>query len=329
MTKVELVLVLLVEDLDRCVDGGRIFKVLEAIRFILSIPNVAIICFLAFDSRIIITSIENDLKNSTNSESAQKSGRKYLEKLVRLRICLPDMKHTETLIRLKADNKMNYFPTEVQEAFKIISRHVTISYRTLIRILNTTKMIFQNIEVKESFVDFHSYVNFLVKLVKWIFLCECYPHKMNFLTEAILGFDQKLCFIQNNNTITTAVFKQKQILYKNVPFSHGFYVNNSLQLPIETFYHKYVEEYNFINNTADAKQSFFWLDGDQETFLNVLHLKHILRFDNKFVIKVEDILGPITNQLTRQRDLKKSLLFYSLNLNPALRDLIPNTLVHF
>ena len=56
-TGVRLVIVLFVDDLDRCL-GGRNVKVLEAIQLMLSIPGVPILVFLAIDSRVVVASIE-------------------------------------------------------------------------------------------------------------------------------------------------------------------------------------------------------------------------------------------------------------------------------
>ena len=52
-----LVIVLFVDDLDRCL-GGRNVKVLEAIQLMLAIPGVPVLCFLAIDSRVVVASIE-------------------------------------------------------------------------------------------------------------------------------------------------------------------------------------------------------------------------------------------------------------------------------
>lgn len=56
-TGVSLIIVLFVDDLDRCL-GGRNVKVLEAIQLMLSIPGVPVLVFLAIDSRVVVASIE-------------------------------------------------------------------------------------------------------------------------------------------------------------------------------------------------------------------------------------------------------------------------------
>ena len=56
-TKQSLIIVLFVDDLDRCL-GGKNVKVLEAIQLMLSIPGVPILVFLAIDSRVVVASIE-------------------------------------------------------------------------------------------------------------------------------------------------------------------------------------------------------------------------------------------------------------------------------
>ena len=56
-TGTSLIIVLFVDDLDRCL-GGKNAKVLEAIQLMLSIPGVPILVFLAIDSRVVVASIE-------------------------------------------------------------------------------------------------------------------------------------------------------------------------------------------------------------------------------------------------------------------------------
>ena len=56
-TGTSLIIVLFVDDLDRCL-GGKNVKVLEAIQLMLSIPGVPVLVFLAIDSRVVVASIE-------------------------------------------------------------------------------------------------------------------------------------------------------------------------------------------------------------------------------------------------------------------------------
>ena len=46
------------DDLDRCIGGDKIKKMLEAVQLLLSIDAAPVITFLAIDPRIIVSSIE-------------------------------------------------------------------------------------------------------------------------------------------------------------------------------------------------------------------------------------------------------------------------------
>ena len=87
-TGTKLILVLFVDDLDRCMDG-RCVNVLEAIQLILSIPGSPVIVFLAVDARIIVSAIESVFNRSLNPENFEVSGWEYLDKIVQLPFSLP------------------------------------------------------------------------------------------------------------------------------------------------------------------------------------------------------------------------------------------------
>ena len=87
--KVDMKLLLFVDDLDRCFEGKNV-KALEAIQLILTIPGAPIFIFLACDSRIMVSSIDERLRTSINLNIAAISGWEYLEKLVDLPFCLPE-----------------------------------------------------------------------------------------------------------------------------------------------------------------------------------------------------------------------------------------------
>lgn len=57
-TGIRLVIVVFIDDLDRCAQGGRNVKVLEAMQLMLSIPGAPLLVFLAIDSRVVVASIE-------------------------------------------------------------------------------------------------------------------------------------------------------------------------------------------------------------------------------------------------------------------------------
>ena len=78
------------------------------------------------------------------------------------------------------------------------------------------------------------------------------------------------------------------------------------------------------------------LDGDAEVFALLLSKPIEIRDDAanqhvKLDIRVEDILGPkvLADDKTTERDHKFSLLTYSFNLNPALRDQLGQELAGF
>lgn len=88
-TKIRLVLVVFVDDLDRCLEGRNV-KVLEAIQLILAIPGAPVIAFLAIDSRVVVASIEATINKSLSIRDALVSGYEYMDKIVQVPFCLPD-----------------------------------------------------------------------------------------------------------------------------------------------------------------------------------------------------------------------------------------------
>jgi len=89
-TGTTLTLVLFVDDLDRCIGGGRIVKVLEAIQLLLNIPGAPVIVFLAIDSRIVVSSIEDTFNRSMNLSDTRVTGWEYLDKIIQLPFCMPE-----------------------------------------------------------------------------------------------------------------------------------------------------------------------------------------------------------------------------------------------
>jgi hypothetical protein len=86
--KTQIVLVPIVDDLDRCITGGRNVKVLEAMQMILSVPGAPILSFLAVDSRIVVASIEDHYEKVFAKTHI--SGHEYLDKIVQLPFALPE-----------------------------------------------------------------------------------------------------------------------------------------------------------------------------------------------------------------------------------------------
>ena len=85
---VRLIIVPIVDDLDRCITDGRNVKVLEAMQLILSVPGAPILSFLAVDSRIVVASIEDYFAKVIDKSNI--SGWEYLDKIVQLPFALPE-----------------------------------------------------------------------------------------------------------------------------------------------------------------------------------------------------------------------------------------------
>ena len=88
ITKTKIVIVPIVDDLDRCITDGRNVKVLEAMQLILSVPGAPILSFLAVDSRVVVASIEEHYEKVFNKTNI--SGYEYLDKIVQLPFALPE-----------------------------------------------------------------------------------------------------------------------------------------------------------------------------------------------------------------------------------------------
>ena len=84
----KLILVPIIDDLDRCITDGRNVKVLEAMQLILSVPGAPIISFLAVDSRIVVASIEEHYEKVFANTII--SGHEYLDKIVQIPFALPE-----------------------------------------------------------------------------------------------------------------------------------------------------------------------------------------------------------------------------------------------
>jgi len=87
---VKLILVLFIDDLDRVL-GGRNVKMLEAIQLLLNVPGAPVLVFLAIDSRIVVSSIEQHFNKSMKIEDAMITGWEYLEKIVQIPFCIPEV----------------------------------------------------------------------------------------------------------------------------------------------------------------------------------------------------------------------------------------------
>jgi hypothetical protein len=83
-----IVIVPIIDDLDRCIADGRNVKVLEAMQLILSVPGAPILSFLAVDSRVVVASIEEHYEKVFAKTNI--SGFEYLDKIVQIPFALPE-----------------------------------------------------------------------------------------------------------------------------------------------------------------------------------------------------------------------------------------------
>ena len=82
-----IVIVPIIDDLDRCIKDGRNVRVLEAVQLILAVPGAPILSFIAVDSRIVVASIED---HYTIMGKANISGYEYVNKIVQIPFALPE-----------------------------------------------------------------------------------------------------------------------------------------------------------------------------------------------------------------------------------------------
>jgi hypothetical protein len=90
MEKMDVKIILFVDDLDRCLEGRNV-KVLEAIQLLLNTVGAPVLVFLAIDTRVIAASIENLFNKSLDIHDAEISGQEYLDKIIQLPFCIPEV----------------------------------------------------------------------------------------------------------------------------------------------------------------------------------------------------------------------------------------------
>lgn len=145
---------------------------------------------------------------------------------------------------------------------------------------------------------------FMVKIVKWIGLCECYPFRTSLLVQILEDMDQK---------VTYAVRNPNGMLHYEGVSSIDFE-----NMTLVEFYYKFVAR--LIHCIPEFKK-LNRLDADAELFVSYLTLPLSGLPDNREIL-ASDVLGPIINSKKRFRDLNFSLLSHSFNLNPAMRSVI-------
>ena len=121
-TGTQLRLVLFIDDLDRCL-GGRNVKMLEAIQLLLNVPRAPVFIFLAIDSRVVVASIEQHLNKSLKLEDAIITGWEYLEKIVQIPFCIPEISPETTKRFVSSIVKKNVKPATIVAIIRNIKNH--------------------------------------------------------------------------------------------------------------------------------------------------------------------------------------------------------------
>ena len=117
-----IVIVPVIDDLDRCITEGRNVKVLEAMQLILSVPGAPILSFLAVDSRIVVASIEDYYEKVFAKTNI--SGHEYLDKIVQLPFALPEPapEKVERLMSKTLEGE-SASPAQVAQRLKVFGTH--------------------------------------------------------------------------------------------------------------------------------------------------------------------------------------------------------------
>lgn len=83
-------IVLFIDDLDRCLEGRNV-RVLEAVQLLLKTDGAPVLVVLAVDTRVVAASIEATFNKSLNIHDAEVSGQEYLDKIIQLPFCIPEV----------------------------------------------------------------------------------------------------------------------------------------------------------------------------------------------------------------------------------------------
>jgi hypothetical protein len=203
--------------------------------------------------------------------------------------------------------------SKVLSALKEISLYLDPNPRKLKHLANILQLVTEVAQCKPvSEVDQDRYLSnepgwevFIVKMVKWIGLCECYPFRTSLLVQILEDMDQKTTYgIRNPNGL---------LHYEGVS---GVDFES---MTLVEFYFKFVAR--FIHDIPEFKK-LNRLDSDPEMFVSYLSLPLSGLPATNGDIFSSDVLGPIIDSKKTLRDLNFSLLSYSFNLNPAMRSVI-------
>jgi len=184
---------------------------------------------------------------------------------------------------------------------------------------------------------------FTFKLIKWVCLCECYPYRMSFLIHSILDYEQKA--IMNHIASTCHHQVDPDLHYRD--FAGEDIEELKDDMPISKAFFTLVERYLFALPSASK---LIHLDGDPELFAILISvpvpdadaLKHMnssktveLGYlkDHSAEVTISDVIGRKLKTHNRkslrligikERQTRTSLMYFSYNLNPALRVQISN-----
>ena len=168
-------------------------------------------------------------------------------------------------------------------------------------------------------------------------VAECYPYRVSLLVLQILDREQKAMV---NKSVERWPEDKRSGLFQ---YRQGDRLGNvdgpppdpafEDQALASAVFFEHVEK-KIYTHASSAKM--LRLDGDAEVFALLLSKPIEIRDDAakkdvKLDVRVEDILGPkvLADDKTMERDHKFSLLTYSFNLNPALRDQLGQDLAGF
>lgn len=96
---------ILIDDLDRC-ESESVMKILQAV--ILLLNDAPVTCWLALDTGIVVSSIEQAMKDQL--DEAGMTGYDFVEKIIQLPLCIPDLdtnQKTKFLSRLFVQDKLD------------------------------------------------------------------------------------------------------------------------------------------------------------------------------------------------------------------------------
>jgi hypothetical protein len=204
----------------------------------------------------------------------------------------------------------------VTQALESITNYIDPNPRRLKRIANILQLISEIAKVKtanegstEKLEQLPGWDIFMVKLVKWIVLCECWPYRMSFMVHVLMDFEQKLGF----NSIQQSRV-QGSVRYHEVAAHENESIGDLYTCHVEKYIYKH-----------DGAKKFNRLDQDPEVFMAILH--YPMAFDGRNIdINCKDVLGPLLETSPKKRDINFSLLAHSYNLNPALRNTIAGSM---